>query len=97
MNGKCFNCGAIWKDITRKPGRNEYCDNCNAVWHCCKNCNFFDNTAPNHCRSMTTEKVADIEKPNFCDEFLLADNYTKSKTAEPKQDAKKKFGDLFKI
>lgn len=62
----CFACGAELTGREKVPFK-ELCPKCEAYLHCCRNCRLF--AQPNHCLSNTTEKVAEIEKANYCDEF----------------------------
>jgi hypothetical protein len=64
----CYKCGAELSARSRVPFK-ELCPRCDAFLHCCRNCRLYDPNAHNHCRSSTTEYVADPERGNFCDEF----------------------------
>ena len=64
----CFNCGAELPGRERVPFK-ELCPKCDAFLHCCKNCRLYSPDAHNHCLSLTTELVRDIERGNYCDEF----------------------------
>lgn len=97
IHKRCYNCGHEWRDRLRGPGRSEYCEKCDTAWRCCRNCKFYDPNANNHCISHTTEKIADVEKPNFCDEYTLSDNYAAKDISKSNDQAAKEFDDLFKL
>lgn len=68
---QCHKCGAAWESAKRQPGFKEYCDQCNAYLHCCKNCRFYLRSAPNQCYIPNTETIADKGAANFCEEFAF--------------------------
>ena len=68
----CYTCRSAW-DLKTQPGFRATCDSCGMYWHCCMNCRFYDSAQPNGCRNPGVELVADKEKANFCEEFMLAD------------------------
>ncbi len=70
---QCHRCGAEWVGDKRQPGPKEFCAQCTAYLHCCKNCKFHDTSAHNECRIPNTEWVGDRAGCNFCDEFEFAD------------------------
>ena len=91
----CYHCGHPWEERTQ-PGFRATCDACGMYWHCCKNCTFYDTAQPNGCRVPNIELVADKEKANFCEEFMLADR--DGDPAEPdgaSGDARRRFDALF--
>jgi hypothetical protein len=65
----CFHCQAPWESTLRQPAVKETCDQCGAYLHCCKNCRFHRRGYPNACYIPDTEKIADKQRANFCDEF----------------------------
>ncbi len=68
----CFKCK---KELAlgREVGRRDECPFCRADLHCCRNCRFYDPTAPKQCREPQAELVREKEKANFCDFFSFAD------------------------
>lgn len=71
-DGACPGCKAAWTG--GKPDFRATCPACGAWIHVCVNCRFYDPGAHHECRaSATAEYVADKEKFNFCEEFVLAD------------------------
>jgi hypothetical protein len=70
----CHNCGTEWISEHRFPGRTETCTACGYDLTCCLNCKLYDASAPNQCKSPTTELVLDKEKANFCDEFEFVED-----------------------
>ena len=69
----CHKCGTEWVTEKTRPHFKEYCETCSAYLHCCKNCKFYDTSAPNQCYIPNTETVADRNKMNYCDEFEFRD------------------------
>ncbi|MDF1543466.1 MAG: hypothetical protein P1R58_00020 [bacterium] len=66
---------------------------------CCRGCRHFDPTRRFQCRESIEHPQQNKEKTNFCDLFQKRD-VTKVaggiSSQRPKEDAKKKFDDLFK-
>lgn len=75
----CFNCGAQWESTLRQPAVKETCEGCGAYLHCCRNCTFHRMGYPNACYIPDTEKVADRQRANFCDEFEFISVATQKK------------------
>jgi len=62
---KCFKCGEeLQFDV--KIGRRDMCQNCYAYLHCCKNCQFWDQSVHNQCLENRAEFIRDREEGNFC-------------------------------
>ena len=68
---QCHKCGAPWESAKRQPGFKEFCAQCNAYLHCCRNCRFYLRSAPNQCYIPNTETIADKNMANFCEEFAF--------------------------
>jgi hypothetical protein len=94
---RCHNCGAVW-DHDRKPGFNELCPHCDAHLRCCLNCRLYDPHAASQCRSSTTEKVREKDRPSFCEEFEFAQRSGDEREERKKKAdaARQKFDGLFK-
>jgi hypothetical protein len=69
VTGACHRCGA--GIAVERVGVRDVCERCRAYLHCCRNCEFHEPGARNHCREPSTELVADKEQGNFCDFFRL--------------------------
>ncbi len=69
---QCYKCE---KELSLEAGtkisRQEECPHCYASLHCCKMCNFYDQSAYNECKEPMANRVLDKEKANFCDFFKL--------------------------
>ena len=91
---QCHKCGAEWVSEKKRPAFSEYCDQCSAYLHCCKNCRFYEPGAHNDCRIGTTEWVADKARGNYCDEFEFADT-TKTSDSSRKSAGGEAFDSLF--
>lgn len=83
----CFNCQAPWESTLRQPAVKETCGQCGAYLHCCKNCRFHRKGYPNACYIPDTEKIADKNRANFCDEFEFRPASTTATEAAPARDA----------
>jgi len=60
------------------------------------NCRFYDSAQPNDCRNPGVELVADKEKANFCEEFMLADRADDGAIAgSDSRECKRSFDALF--
>ncbi len=89
----CWNCNATLPDFSfGKVSFRATCEKCLADLHCCKTCRFYKPGRPNDCMIPGTDFIADQTKNNLCVEFSLLGTYT----AVKKDDAKKRFDDLFK-
>ena len=92
---KCWSCGkAVELPPLKQLGFKEVCSSCHAYLHSCKGCRFHEEGRPNECQIPGTEQIRDREGGNFCDEF--APIQVKEEKKENKDQAKKKFDDLFK-
>jgi hypothetical protein len=85
----CFKCLKNLNDLGSKISFREACPYCGADVHTCKNCKYFYLGKPNDCLVPGTERVADREAFNFCEDFQR-----KCSTATPQ--FKKDFNSLFK-
>jgi len=92
---RCHKCGAPWMSEKKQPAVKEYCENCTAYLHCCKNCRFHAPSRHNQCQIGTTEWVGDREGANFCDEFEFADADTQGKDTAKSAKAKDALDSLF--
>jgi len=93
----CYKCGAQLPapPIGGKIDFRAACEKCFADLHCCKNCKFYFPGKPNDCLVPGTDFIADREKNNYCEEFSL--QAAKKHNASKKDDAIKRFNDLFKL
>ncbi len=89
----CSKCGEFQEeDALRKISFREDCASCGASLHSCVNCKYYQVGLSNDCKIPGTERVADREAGNFCDEFKPSDKAHVKKTSN----GKKNFDDLFK-
>lgn len=92
----CHACGREVR-VLGKLGRTAECTECGADLHCCRNCRFFDTSAPNQCREPIAEPVRDKAAANFCDYFEVNNKIAlTSRGGASSQEAKKAFESLFK-
>ncbi len=89
----CFTCG---KELSlgREIGRRDECPSCHADLHCCRNCRFYDPSAPKQCREPQADLVREKEKANFCDFFVFADRAPSA--GDEAKKAKSALDDLFR-
>lgn len=89
----CWNCGIQYSEPSfGMLSFRSLCEKCGAALHCCQNCQFYKPGLPNDCAVPGTEYVSDRQANNFCEEFKLLGKGPTQK----KNDAKKRFDDLFK-
>ncbi len=89
---QCWMCGATLS-IAGKISFRATCDTCRASLHCCKNCIFYEPGRANDCKIPDTDFISDRTANNFCEDFSMLGTYAKKIS---KEDAKKRFDDLFK-
>jgi hypothetical protein len=94
--GKCHSCGAELDFAPGAVGRGEECLNCRADVRVCLNCSHYDPGSYNECRESMAERVVDKDRRNFCDYFSLGSPGSGGGVDKTKEDALKKFDDLFK-
>lgn len=90
----CHKCGASWESDKRQPGFKEYCAQCNAYLHCCKNCRFHLRSAPNQCYIPNTETISDRSAGNFCEEFAFKEANTAAKGSQEEDAARARLASL---
>jgi len=81
-------------DVKGVVGRDDGCPYCNMNLRCCKQCKFYDKHAYNDCREVIAERIADKERANFCEYFILRG--TKNTNTNRTMNAKKALNALFK-
>jgi hypothetical protein len=74
MKLECWKCGQRVSDLPKPLGRREECPACHADLHCCRQCTFYDTSAPKHCRETVADEVREKERANFCGYFTLHPN-----------------------
>lgn len=74
----------------------EECPHCYSYLHCCLNCKLYDPGRPNKCFEPQAERVTDKTGANYCEYFEPTPEVDNSKQKDAKEDAIKKFNDLFK-
>lgn len=71
----CFQCGEKFPAaLLEMPriGFREECSKCRADVRVCRNCTHYDPKMYNECREPQAERVADKDRSNRCDQFVLA-------------------------
>ncbi|MEK7474280.1 MAG: hypothetical protein AAB152_01485 [Candidatus Coatesbacteria bacterium] len=88
-DGACPGCSAPW--TKGKPEFRTTCPACGAWMHVCINCRHYDPHIHHECRAAATaEYVADKEKFNYCEEFVLAARPATKGGSTSRADAEKK-------
>lgn len=64
----CFECNTKLEFVDNVSFRGE-CDNCGADAHCCRNCEFYDESSYNSCRETSADVVKEKDRNNYCDFF----------------------------
>jgi hypothetical protein len=97
-----FNCWKCRQKIEypsgSRVGTRDTCPKCDADLHACRNCQFYDPAKHNQCAEAQAEWVRDKEAANYCGYFQPNPTFLASTDlpASEADDAKKKFGSLFK-
>lgn len=89
----CKKCGTLQEAVFGKISFRAECSKCGADLHSCVNCKFYQEGLNNDCKIPGTERIVDKTAANFCEEFAPSDQKVE---IEKKDDAKKRFEDLFK-
>ncbi len=92
---KCHKCGTPWLSEKRRPGVKDYCENCSAYLHCCRNCRFHVPSAHNQCHIPNTDWVGGREGANFCDEFEFRDSEAPSAADRERDNARAALDAIF--
>jgi len=74
--------------------RKSSCPKCGGDLHICLNCRFYSESSHNKCIETKAEFQRSRDKANFCDYFVFRETSVPSGNA--KEDAKKRFEDLFR-
>jgi hypothetical protein len=93
----CWKCGTELT-VPAPVSRSEVCAKCGADVRCCKNCAYYLPGAHYGCRETVDELVADKERANFCESFLLNANPcagTAGKALDKAKKARTDFDSLF--
>ena len=76
--------------------RNTLCPSCGKELKTCRNCRHFSPGAPNDCREPVSDPVAEKDRANFCDWFVVADDAGAGASGPSAGDeARRAFDDLF--
>jgi len=70
----CWKCGASLAALSLPFSRHDYCHQCRAELHVCKQCRFYDVSVAKQCREPVAEEVRDKSRANYCDYFEVAMN-----------------------
>ena len=89
----CFHCQ---KEVVLDSPvrRQDSCPFCSSYLHCCKNCRFYDQYAPQQCKEPVAELISNKESSNFCGYFQPAQKKPEEDSAAA--EARKKLAALFK-
>lgn len=94
---RCFACGAeVELAAGERVGFRDECDACGADLHVCRNCAHHDPRAYNECREPQAERVADRERANRCDYFVLGEATGAGGRAREQEEARSRLDALFK-
>ena len=83
-------------EIDKYFSRKATCPHCKGDLHICLNCRFYSETAHNKCLEPKAEFQRSRDKANFCDYFVFKEGKGSTVSASEKEDARKKFEDLFR-
>lgn len=83
-------------EIDKYFSRKSTCPRCGGDLHVCLNCRFYSETAHNKCLEPKAEFQRSREKANFCDYFVFKEATGPAISGGSKEDARKRFDDLFR-
>ncbi len=90
----CALCGKA-VEIDKFFSRKSTCPKCSGDLHICLNCRFYSETSHNKCLEPKAEFQRSRDRANFCDYFIFRESASSSGNKD-KEDARKKFEDLFR-
>jgi hypothetical protein len=90
-------CSLCGKEIQTDKyfSRKSSCSKCGGDMHICLNCRFYSESSHNKCIEKKAEFQRSRDKANFCDYFVFRETTSES-AGSAKDDAKKRFEDLFR-
>jgi hypothetical protein len=65
----CWQCGASLDGVPLPLSRLSECLACRSALHVCRQCEFYDTRAAQHCVEPLAEEVKDTTRANFCEHF----------------------------
>lgn len=83
-------------EVDKYFSRKSACPHCRGDLHICLNCRFYSETAHNKCLEPKAEFQRSRDKANFCDYFVFKDGPSVAASGAEREDARKKFDDLFR-
>jgi hypothetical protein len=89
----CFACSNEIDFDRIKMQRTDTCPHCAQDMHCCKNCEYWDESSHNQCREHSSEYITDRERANYCTLFEFKNGPHEANSIG---DAKSKLENLFK-
>lgn len=90
----CYSCGYEFPE-SMAVYRSTLCPSCGKDVKACLNCRFYEPGAHWDCRETINEMVADKDRANFCEFFVLAAVARPHASGKSSEDARAKFDDLF--
>ena len=83
-------------EVDKYFSRKALCPHCKGDLHICLNCRFYAETAHNKCLEPKAEFQRSRDKANFCDYFSFREGKGPTASVSEREDARKKFEDLFR-
>ena len=83
-------------EVDKYFSRKAVCPFCKGDLHICMNCRFYSETSHNKCLEPKAEFQRSRDKANFCDLFVFKEGPSGPVSGTGKEDARKKFDDLFR-
>jgi hypothetical protein len=93
MDKENLTCPFCSKELLEEISFRSTCPHCHRDLHCCKVCQFYDESKPNACVHLDIDPVFDKERSNLCEHYKLN---TAVKPSSNVKNLKKGFDDLFK-
>lgn len=90
----CYNCGTVFPD-DMAVYRSTLCPSCSKDVKVCLNCRFYEPGAHWDCRETVHELVAEKDRANFCEFFVLATVNRAARSGKAAKQARSDFDHLF--
>lgn len=90
----CYSCGQVFPE-RMSVYRSSLCPSCGKDVKVCLNCRFYEPGAHWDCRETISEMVAEKDRANFCEYFVLSEKNRVARNTDAASRARSKLNDLF--
>lgn len=92
---RCSRCGDLQSE--QSPAGDAVCAQCGSDLHTCTHCAHFDTSSRFECRQELAQRIAKKDLRNECELFEIKRTQEFAAEAEPAEDARTAFDDLFNL